>query len=68
MISEAGMESLEGSYGEAAYLGFTTSHMATLENGLEVNVRKLSGSAVELEPGEPVQIGWKRQNSRLLLS
>ena len=67
MISETGVESLEGSYGKAVYLGLTTSHMVTLENRLEVNVRKLSGSAVDLESGAPVQIGWKQQNSRLLL-
>jgi ABC-type Fe3+/spermidine/putrescine transport system ATPase subunit len=68
MNSETGMESLEGSYGEAVYLGLTTSHMVTLENGVEVNVRQLSDGAVNLEPGAPVQIGWKQHNARLHLS
>jgi ABC-type Fe3+/spermidine/putrescine transport system ATPase subunit len=68
MSSETGMESLEGSYEEAVYLGLTTSHRVTLQNGVEVNVRKLSGGADDLETGAPVQIGWKWQNARLHLS
>jgi ABC-type Fe3+/spermidine/putrescine transport system ATPase subunit len=60
---------LSGTYRETVYLGLVTGHIVALEDGMEVNVRRVSGSGTALpKPGETVRIGWKSADARLHLS
>jgi ABC-type Fe3+/spermidine/putrescine transport system ATPase subunit len=63
----AGWEVLDGTYLEAVYLGLITSHIVTLKNGREVNVRKISSGGKELIPGKSVGVGWRQKDARLHL-
>ncbi len=62
-------ETLSGTYQETVYLGLVTAHIVALDDGREVNVRKVSGSGTVLpKPGQTVRIGWKSADARLHLS
>ncbi len=69
---EAGplMQTIPGSYGEAVYLGLTTSHVVRLPNGYAITARQISQGdlAAEYSLGAPVTLAWVRTQTRLHLS
>lgn len=64
---KAGWEVLDGTYSEAIYLGLVTSHIVTLKDGRQVNIRKVSGGDKVLKPGKSVCISWRQDDARLYL-
>lgn len=58
---------LQGTYSETVYLGLTTSHRVELANGVQVNVRAVSGAETEppFAPGSQVRVSWDPAAARL---
>ena len=67
---DGGLESIPATYGEAIYLGLTTTHLVTLPDGREVVARLITDNAeaARFAPGEVVRVGWPRGEARLHLS
>jgi ABC-type Fe3+/spermidine/putrescine transport system ATPase subunit len=62
-----GWETLDGTYLESIYLGLVTSHIVTLQDGMEFNIREVSGKDRNFQPGKPVCVSWRVDDVRLHL-
>jgi ABC-type Fe3+/spermidine/putrescine transport system ATPase subunit len=67
---DSSMQTISAKYNEKIYLGLTTRHMVTLEDGREVTVRSISDTedTTSIEQGQDVLIGWRQDDGRLHLS
>jgi ABC-type Fe3+/spermidine/putrescine transport system ATPase subunit len=64
------MQTVSANYRETIYLGLTTRHMVTLEDGRELMVRTISDAkdTCSMEKGQEVLIAWRQEDGRLHLS
>lgn len=61
-------ESLSGTYLAVVFLGLITTHVISLENGSEVNIRMLSSSKTDFEKGQTIHFRWRREDAILHLT
>jgi hypothetical protein len=64
------MQTVSARYRETIYLGLTTRHRVTLEDGRELMVRSISDAkdTFSMEKGQEVLIAWRQEDGRLHLS
>ncbi len=67
---DSSMQTISAKYNEKIYLGLTTRHVVTLEDGSEVTVRSISDTedTTSIKQGQDVLIGWRQDDGRLHLS
>ena len=67
---DSSIQTVSAKYHETIYLGLTTRHMVTLEDGSEVTVRSISDTedTTSIKQGQDVLIGWRQDDGRLHLS
>ena len=67
---DSSIQKVSARYHETIYLGLTTRHMVTLEDGRELMVRFISDAedSFSMEKGQEVLIAWRQEDGRLHLS